>query len=220
MMRTSLLDNAQIMGSEIASGYATHEEVYIAEYTSILKNTAKAIEVRLQEQQDISVIRQWLRDYQDYVHDTMGIEGIEIYATAYGKIAGATYWEGDDLIDPTQTTWYQMAMESGGEIIFTPTYIDQRLNSPTLTMAMQIEDTDSVIAVDIYPEQFTGWSKMDSLPEDSRYFLFDSEGFLLHYNGFDESEIPEFDSYTKELFSEIKKGTSRCFLFLHHRPRW
>ena len=206
MMRTSLLDNAQIMGSEIASGYATHEEVYIAEYTSILKNTAKAIEVRLQEQQDISVIRQWLRDYQDYVHDTMGIEGIEIYATAYGKIAGATYWEGDDLIDPTQTTWYQMAMESGGEIIFTPTYIDQRLNSPTLTMAMQIEDTDSVIAVDIYPEQFTGWSKMDSLPEDSRYFLFDSEGFLLHYNGFDESEIPEFDSYTKELFSEIKKG--------------
>lgn len=70
---------------------------------------------------------------------------------------------------------------------------------------MRVGSTDSVVAVDIYPEQFSGWSSMDSLPEGSRYFLFDSQGFLLHYNGFDKSEISDFDSYTEELFSEIKR---------------
>lgn len=206
MMRSSLLDNAQIMGSEIASGYATHEEVYITEYASILKNAAKAVEIRLEQEEDISVIRQWMRDYQDYIDDTLDIQGIEIYATVYGKVAGATYWEGDDKIDTSQTTWYQMAMEAGGEIIFTPTYIDQRLNTPTLTMAMQVGQTDSVVAVDIYPAQFTGWSNMESLPENSFYFLFDSQGYLLHYNGVDNAEIPDVQSYATELFQEVKKG--------------
>ena len=206
MMRSSLLDNAQIMGSEIASGYATHEEVYITEYASILKNAAKAVEIRLEQEEDISVIRQWMRDYQDYIDDTLDIQGIEIYATVYGKIAGATYWEGDDQIDATQTNWYQLAMEAGGEIVFTPTYIDQRLNTPTLTMAMQVGQTDSVVAVDIYPAQFTGWSNMESLPENSFYFLFDSQGYLLHYNGVDDAEIPDVQAYSNELYQEIKKG--------------
>ena len=206
MMRSSLLDNAQIMGSDIASGYATHEEVYITEYASILKNAAKAVEIRLEQEEDISVIRQWMRDYQDYIDDTLDIQGIEIYATVYGKIAGATYWEGDDQIDATQTNWYQLAMEAGGEIVFTPTYIDQRLNTPTLTMAMQVGQTDSVVAVDIYPAQFTGWSNMESLPENSFYFLFDSQGYLLHYNGVDDAEIPDVQAYSNELYQEIKKG--------------
>ena len=55
----------------------------------------------------------------------------EIYAAVYGKIAGATYWEVDEVIDPTQTNWYQMAIEANRKIIYTPTYIDQRLNTPT-----------------------------------------------------------------------------------------
>ena len=206
MMRTSLLDNAQILGSEITAGYSMQEDVYLNEYSTILTNAATAVHIRLEQQDDISVIRQWLSDYQDYIEETTDIKGIEIYAAVYGKIAGATYWEVDEVIDPTQTNWYQMAIEANRKIIYTPTYIDQRLNTPTLTMAMRVGSTDAVVAVDIYPEQFSGWSSMESLPEGSRYFLFDSQGFLLHYNGFDKSEISDFDSYIKELFSEIKKG--------------
>lgn len=132
MMRTSLLDNAQILGSEIAAGYSMQEDVYLNEYSTILTNAATAVHIRLEQQDDISVIRQWLSDYQDYIEETTDIKGIEIYAAVYGKIAGATYWEGDELIDPTQTNWYQMAIEANRKIIYTPTYIDQRLNTPHL----------------------------------------------------------------------------------------
>lgn len=134
MMRTSLLDNAQILGSEIAAGYSMQEDVYLNEYSTILTNAATAVHIRLEQQDDISVIRQWLSDYQDYIEETTDIKGIEIYAAVYGKIAGATYWEGDEVIDPTQTNWYQMAIEANRKIIYTPTYIDQRLNTPTFTM--------------------------------------------------------------------------------------
>lgn len=206
MMRTSLLDNAQILGSEIAAGYSMQEDVYLNEYSTILTNAATAVHIRLEQQDDISVIRQWLSDYQDYIEETTDIKGIEIYAAVYGKIAGATYWEGDEVIDPTQTNWYQMAIEANRKIIYTPTYIDQRLNTPTFTMAMRVGSTDSVVAVDIYPEQFSGWSNMESLPENSFYFLFDSQGYLLHYNGVDDAEIPDIQSYATELFQEVKKG--------------
>lgn len=206
MMRTSLLDNAQILGSEIAAGYSMQEDIYLNEYATILTNAATAVHIRLEQQDDISVIRQWLSDYQDYIEETTEIKGIEIYAAVYGKIAGATYWEGDEVIDPTQTNWYQMAIEANRKIIYTPTYIDQRLNTPTFTMAMRVGSTDAVVAVDIYPEQFSGWSNMESLPENSFYFLFDSQGYLLHYNGVDDAEIPDIQSYATELFQEVKKG--------------
>ena len=112
MMRTSLLDNAQILGSEITAGYSMQEDVYLNEYSTILTNAATAVHIRLEQQDDISVIRQWLSDYQDYIEETTDIKGIEIYAAVYGKIAGATYWEVDEVIDPTQTNWYQMAIEA------------------------------------------------------------------------------------------------------------
>lgn len=48
MMRTSLLDNAQILGSEITAGYSMQEDVYLNEYSTILTNAATAVHIRLE----------------------------------------------------------------------------------------------------------------------------------------------------------------------------
>ena len=84
MMRncTSLLDNAQILGSGTA-GYSMQEDVYLNEYSTILTNAATAVHIRLEQQDDISVIRQWLSDYQDYIGETIDIKGIRKYMPQY-----------------------------------------------------------------------------------------------------------------------------------------
>ena len=200
-MNKAILSSAQLSGVEIARRFAANEMNYNKENEAVL-NT---LEIGLRPGNRPEDIPSWLREYLEYLCDATGIQNVEAYASIDGKIVAATYWEGDASFELEQTEWYQKAIEADGDVIYTDAYTDVRLQSTVVTMAKQIEGTEDVVALDIYPGQMNASQKIENMPERCNYFLCDSKGTLVYsiiQNGSPEDAQRWFDG----LFGEIKNG--------------
>ena len=198
-----LLQNAQIMGSEIVRRFSADEENYVIRYEMVLKGAQEGL---LPENRPADLTA-WMQDYLYHVERTIGIRNLGLYASVDGKITAATYWEGGETFDPTGSIWYQQAMAVDVEVVYTDAYTDIRLEEMVVTIATRIPGTDDVVALDIYPSQMNLWRTSEELPEGSRYYLSDGEGVLLYYAQ-DGTELPAEDvqqSYD-ELFAQMQQG--------------
>lgn len=200
-LNDAVLKSAQHMGEEIAKSFAFNEEVYVEQYENILDTMEYQLRPEYRTEDSTMLIKRYL----EFIHDTMDIDELEIYAVIDGKIKAATYWEGDETFNPREAEWYKKAIEAGGKTIFTDAYKDVRLNKKVVTLAKQITGTEDVAAVDIYPNNTASNRNLDSLPTDSNYYLCDSKGSLLDYyiNGYDDFQLQEKYNI---IFNEILDG--------------
>ena len=78
-----------------------------------------------------------------------------------------TYWEGDATYDAASTQWYQNALENRGEVAYTDAYIDVVTGNLVVTLSRTIDDSDDVVAIDLYMVDKNRGSDLESLPEGS-----------------------------------------------------
>ena len=206
-MDDALLNNAQRMGGEIARRFAANEETYLNQYEMIIQTLEYQI-ASAPEDVDLAGI---LENYQEYAADTMGIENIELYGAFDGKIQGATYWEGDESLDPDSALWYQEALAGGGDVIYTDVYTDVRLHRLVVTVAKELENSEDVIAIDVYldgisiPEE-----DMADLPEGCNYFLCDQEGILID-EYLSSGKYENLQENFGRIFQEIQEGKHESY---------
>ena len=195
-MNDAVLKNAQRTGEETANLFALREEVYLRQYETILDT----LEYQLRPENRTEDLAALLKGYMDFVHDSMDVEEMEVYASVDGKIVAATFWEGDAELDPTEKEWYQEAIGAQGGTIYTDAYTDVRLQQKVVTLAKQIEGTQDVVAVDIYPSGETSTRDLGDIPEGGSYFLCDQNGVLLDYN------LERTEEEAQKIFDPIFQG--------------
>lgn len=207
LLKEKLLSNAQETGTTLAHSYAVEEQNNIAVYETLLSLGSQYIDNQVQEGADSQELAEWLNLYFKNITALMNREAIDPYAVVDGAIVAANPWEGDDGFDYASAGWYQMALAADGNIIYTDAYTDSITGKPVITMAKKCASSDSVLAFDIFPENFRISSAPIQLPEGASYYLCDQQGTLL-YSQTDATYSREvLQSYLDEVLSGIEDGS-------------
>lgn len=205
LVQRTMLKNAQVMGEEIVRSFTTSEDASLYAYELMIENASNWLDTQLENGADTEEISAWMQEYLSYLLDGVGSEGMDMYAAINGKIVAANYWEGDDTFDPTGSPWYQLAMEAGGEVVFTDAYANVVTGKKVVTIAQQVGNRDAVVAVDFYTQHFKGIVSAESLPDLSSFFLCDFNGVLMDYFTYWNAEEEEIQGYISLLLDEIRE---------------
>ena len=204
IVRGILLDNARKTGNEMAHRYSVDGEKNTAAYETLMKVGSDYIDKQLSRGEEPE---EWIQDYLKTIGSVLGSSVIDPYLVIDGRILAANPWEGDSGYDAESTQWYQAATEAAGEIIYTDGYQDAITGETVITIAKKGAVRDSVLAFDIFPEQFRREIDDDELPEGSSYYLCDSSGLLLYEESSGNVSREEFQNYIDALLGEIAEGS-------------
>ena len=88
----AVLQDAQETGRETANLFAVKGEAYLKQYETILDT----VEYQLRPENRTGDLAKILKQYMEFVYDTMEVDEVEVYASIDGKVVGATFWSGDE----------------------------------------------------------------------------------------------------------------------------
>ncbi len=177
--RRILLENAQKTGEEIAKSYRMEEERNLELYRALLTVGSQYVEGMVKRGEDETRVTAWLEDYFIKLTKTTGMERVVPRAVVNGRVLAVGPHSYEE-IDAGLLTWYEEALKGDGEIVYTDVYTDSIYNKPVITMAKECGDKETVIAFDVFAENFRIYDNSQILPEGSVYFLCDAKGSLLY----------------------------------------
>lgn len=218
LLKEKLLSNAQETGTTLARSYAVEEQNNIAVYETLLSLGAQYIDNQVQEGAGFEDLADWLNLYFKNIAALMNREAIDPYAVVDGTIVAANPWEGDDAFDYASSAWYQMALDADGAIIYTDAYTDSITGQPVITMAKKCKDSDSVLAFDIFPENFRISSTPIQLPEGASYYLCDQQGTLLYSQTNATNSREVLQEYLNDVLAGIEDGSLAPYDAYIHAP--
>ena len=199
MLKKTLLENAQETGTSLSHTYAMEEQNNIAVYESLLMQGTQYIDTQTLNQTDLSKIEKIIHLYFNNIIEVMGEDNIDPYVVMDGRIIAANPWEGDATYDYTQADWYQNALASNGDVVFTDAYEDVITGKYIVTISKKCAQSDSVLAFDILPNHFHEASHEMDLPQDAAYFLCDNAGTLLYYQAPMDATYDQFQNYANDI---------------------
>lgn len=208
ILRRSLLQNAQELGTSLARGYAAEESSNLVVFATLISfGTLNLNQLIHEESRSTQEQILWLQEYFKRLQAVVGENVIDPYAVVDGQIVAANPWEGDEDYEYERADWYRMATEADGEIIFTDVYTDVIYGRSVLTIAQESPSTGVVIAFDIFPENFQLESDVLSLPEGFSLYMCDKNGTLVWYEtNLKERSPEEIQSYVSGLAQMGQRG--------------
>ena len=179
LANNQFLDNAQLMGDEIAKNLVNIEEqTYISKYKEILNLVSE--EINSSNNINEEKINNICEKYDNLILTNQ----IDIYIVKSGEI----YLYNNKLsklnLNYNDEVWYKNAIEKDKEMIATNLY-ENNNGDKTVTFAIKSNNQNDVVAVNLYVEKITEWPSLEFLPEGSRYHICDSEGNRIHSEGED-----------------------------------
>lgn len=237
VLRRTLWDNTNQMGLTLVENYTSSEESTMRSCESILTLSVGYIEEREQEGISIEELRKGLYPFMDGLTNMYGNDNIRVYGKAFHATETVSNdprieeLPGSDLINEEI---YQSALAAEGKIVISPAFFDAQTGIPVVTMCKVIPDTGSFLAIDITPACFDLENENLVLPEDSSFYLVDSEKTLLYYNSCWDYERTEFqalvDTYIEDADCNMEKhvlenvtpsdGIVRNIYFYHLDNGW
>ena len=91
-------------------------------------------------------IRSWLIGFFEDIRAMTGDSIVDPYAVVDGQIIAANAWGGDADYDYASAPWYRMALDAGGDVVYTDAYIDAVHNRTVITLAIQSGSRGDVLA--------------------------------------------------------------------------
>ena len=207
ILQESLLNNTRQMGQALSQSYSLEEERSINGYRILIAYGANSMERELKSGAGNEELSQWLGEFFANIINLTGEGVIDPYAVVDGKIVAATPRDGNADFDPWQADWYKDALAADGDIIFTDTYADSMSGKPVITIAVRCADTDTVLAFDVYPENFHVSSNRMILPDDSSYYLCDRAGRILYAESDLDLSDEELQDYVTGIVKAIEDGS-------------
>ena len=204
-IRTVLLRNAQDLGDSLAANYAGEVDNDLQVYETLLVFAGDALESQVVSGAGTGEISAWLQRYYARLQSILGAGAVDPYALVDGQIAAANPWEGDETYDYARAEWYGRAMAAPGEVVFTDVYLDAIYQRAVVTLALACDD-ETVIAFDIFPENFHFQTTMAELPESASFFLCDGLGTLIYAQSDLGRPEKEVQAYVCGLRDQIRSG--------------
>ena len=195
-----VLDNAKILGEEIAGNLVNLEErAYISNYKELLETVAKEINT------NSYISLQDMNEIHSKFEKIITSSQIDIYIVKEQKMYVYKDTVQESNLDYKQTDWYIKAIEANGEMISTDVYEKQTTGERVITFAMKANGED-VVAANIYIDKITNWPSIENLPEGARYYICDSQGNVLHAEtaglALDETQT---ENYVNKILREVKE---------------
>ena len=202
-MNHSLLENAQTMGTEIASRVSLAEENAIMLYEQVVMFGAQGLYEQLRSGASFDAMHLWMKYFVEYMQETLKLSNLEIYAAIDDKILGLTPWEGDSTFDVQNAFWYKLAIENPGKTMFTDAYTDVRTEETAITLVRKLPCSDTVFALNLYTKYLKNWPQIDSAPQGTSYYFCDSKGNLLCSNLTNSVDASVLQRELADVFREI-----------------
>lgn len=197
MANNQFLNNAKLMGEEIASNLVNLEEnAYISNYENLLKTIGE--ELNSIENINLNTTSTVYSKYEQIISENQ----IDIYIVKNGEMY--IYNEGIEKgnLGYETTEWYKKAIEGNGEMVSTDIYTNQE-GARNITFSLKINEKNDVVAATINIDKIVDWPDTENLPEGARYYICDSQGNVIH---FEAEGINLEDSATKEYFDNLFKS--------------
>ena len=197
LANNQFLNNAQLMGEEIAKNLVNLEEQsYISNYKELLKSITEEIN------KENSLNEEKINDiYERY----NSLEQTDAYIVKNGELYLYNDKVEKSTLNYNEEEWYKKAIETNGEIITTNLYLGVN-NEKIVTFAMKANEKDDVVAINIYIDKINNWASIDTLPEGARYYICDANGNIIH------SETPGLnleDSKIRENVNNLLKDVEQ-----------
>ena len=206
MLRNELLNGAQNTGTALARLYAIEEQSHIEVYENLLALGAQYLDERVESGYTGEELTRWMKLYFDSVSEYLGDNIVDPYAVVDGRVYAADPQKGEAAERYAGTEWYVKAIEADGKSVFTDTYEDAATGRQVFTISQKCRHSDSVMAFDIFPEDFHSGTEGPELPEKSSYYLCDSNGVPLYVQSGLKFEGDSLDEYLKELTEAMDAG--------------
>ena len=206
LVRDKLLLNADEMGTSLAASYATEEENRFTVYQLFMGLGATYINDMIDQGADEERIVRWMQSFTDNTARVLGDDLIEPYAVIDGRILAAVPWEGDEGYDYADTDWYRGAFTTDNGVYFADAYEDAITGEPVITISLKLHGEGNVLAFDIRLDKFNDYESDTTMPEDSSYFLFDSNGELIYSIVARDVTSAGMQSYLEQLRADIASG--------------
>ncbi len=206
LLRTSLLESAQETGTALARSYAMEEQNNLTVYETLLSLGSQYLEAKVEAGATDEELRDWLANYFQNITQVLGKEVVDPYAAVAGHIVAANPWDGDEDYDYSVTDWYQAALEADGDIVVTDSYADAISGNSVVTLAQKCGRSNTVVAFDVFPDNFKLHDKPLDLPEGGSYYLCDRQGTLLYYQTPSDLSRDTLQSFLYSIFDDLSAG--------------
>ena len=204
LIRSTLLRNAYETGTALSRSYASEARSELASFETLLAFGTSSIDNRLAGGEDRAALEGLLERYFQNLDRVLGNGVVDPYLVLEGEILAANPWEGDATYPVEATQWYQMAVEAGGEVIFTDVYMDAISGRPVVTAAQSCQQGKAVMAFDILLEHFS-FAAPEMEAEES-FFLCDREGAVIYQQTALQLPRDQVQQYLRGLVERIEAG--------------
>lgn len=204
LVRDKMMRNTQQMGMSLAESYARETQSRLDGFARVFDMawmyTIRGVDANMSEER----MQEGMAEYQQNVHELFGGHVADLYAVIGGQIVAANPWTGDGVYDYSDTDWYQRALASPDEVIFSDVYEDAITGDQIFTLSKAIDTEGDVLVMDVYINQGDVLDLEISLPSTYHFYLFDTDGGLL-YRLIDRQATDPV--YAEQLISGVRDGS-------------
>ena len=204
LVRDKMMRNTQQMGMSLAESYARETQSRLDGFARVFDMawmyTIRDVDANMSEER----MQEGMAEYQQNVHELFGGHVADLYAVIGGQIVAANPWTGDGVYDYSDTDWYQRALASPDEVIFSDVYEEAITGDQIFTLSKAIDTEGDVLVMDVYINQGDVLDLEISLPSTYHFYLFDTNGRLL-YRLIDRQATDP--AYAEQLISGVRDGS-------------
>ncbi len=204
LVRDKMMRNTQQMGMSLAESYARETQSRLDGFARVFDMAwmyaIRGVDANMSEER----MQEGMAEYQQNVHELFGGHVADLYAVIGGQIVAANPWTGDRVYDYSDTDWYQRALASPDEVIFSDVYEEAITGDQIFTLSKAIDTEGDVLVMDVYINQGDVLDLKISLPSTYHFYLFDTDGGLL-YRLIDRQATDPV--YAEQLISGVRDGS-------------
>ena len=210
-IRNSLLHNYQNLGDSIASNYASEVEGDLNIFRALISFGTENIDSYVRDGDSFETAERKIKLYYQRLQKILGEGTVDPYAVFQGKFMPAVPWEGDASYDYASSYWHKAAMEAEGKTVFTDLYIDAISKKPVVTIAKKCNESDAVLAFDVFPENILRNANLFALPPSASVYICDKNGGKIYANNISGIPEQELKGFIKTLRDGIADGSLNAY---------
>ena len=136
LLQTKLMENAQMMGYALAQNYSIEEQYNIMVCKTLTRLGAKHIDEQSMDKASKKEVHKWVHTYANAIKAYFGQGVVNPFLVIDGQVVAADPREDRPGMDISGEKWYQEAMASKGEVIFSDTYKKKKNNQIAITLSL------------------------------------------------------------------------------------
>jgi signal transduction histidine kinase/CheY-like chemotaxis protein len=214
VMRRQLIENAKDMSVLLMDNYGIAEENKLETYQLLLSLGTNFLNESDYEDASIDEITSVLYQYLSGFYTLYGNEQVRCYGVIDGEFFSSEESQkfSEELYDYHQEDWYQGAAQGEGDIFFMNGQNDEENGEMYFTLSQKAAGSETILAFDIYFNNYHSGEDALNLPENAAYYLCDAAGTVVYYETKVYDSYGEMQKFADRMLKQLQKGSSDGYL--------